>query len=123
MVKQYRPTARKLSIEFPMGSIPEIKSPLKVAQLELKQERGITAKTWKKIASIYPAPGSIIQKCHMYLATNLSFGNQELEPFEFIEVIKIKENEINHLIKTNMIFDGVTLSALSLYSNYNTSEV
>lgn len=123
MVKQYRAAARRLSIEFPMGSIQEVKSPLKVAQLELKQETGISAKEWKKIASIYPAPGSVVQRCHIYLATNLSFGKQELEPYEFIKVIKVKGDEIDQLIRANKIFDGVTLSAYSLFRIYNTSEV
>lgn len=115
MVKQYRVPAKKLSLEFPMGSIQEIKSPLKVAQLELKQETGIIAKTWKKIGSIYPTPGFIVQRCHIYLATNLLFGKQELEPYEFIKVIKIKADKIDQLIKSNKIFDGVTLAAYSLY--------
>ncbi len=118
MVKQYRAATRKLLIEFPMGSIQKIKSPLKVAQLELKQETGIIAKTWKKIASIYPAPGFIIQRCHIYLATNLSFGKQELEPYEFIKVVKVKIDEIDQLIKSNKIFDGVTFSAYSLYKTF-----
>lgn len=115
MVKQYRAAARKLSLEFPMGSIQEIKSPLKVAQLELKQETGMRAKKWTKIASIYPAPGFIVQRCHIYLATNLLFGKQELEPYEFIKVIKVRVDKIDQLIKSNKIFDGVTLAAYSLY--------
>ncbi len=123
MVKQYRPAARTLSIEFPMGSIKEIKSPLKVAQQELKQETGIVAKSWEKLASIYPAPGFIVQRCHIYLATNLSFSKQELEPYEFIKVIKVKLDEFDQLIKSNKIFDGVTLSAYSLYRIYRALEM
>lgn len=118
MIKQYRPGAKKVSIEFPMGTVEGKKDYLEVAKIELEEETGIRAKKWQKLGVVYPLPGSVIQACHIYLAEDLSFAEQKLEKGEFIEVFKTNEAEIEEMIIEGKIFEGVTLSAFMIYKAF-----
>ena len=67
LVKQYRYTLNKVSIEFPAGYINEGETPLAAAQRELAEEVGLKGKTWKEISHVFMM-GSLIKAKHIYFA-------------------------------------------------------
>ncbi len=117
LIRQFRPSTKKISIEFPMGST-DSDDMLQTAKIELQEETGFTARKWKKLGQIYPSPGSIKQQAHIYLAEDLTPGPQKLEKGEYIEVIKLDEKQIQEYILKGDIFEGTTLSAYAIYQAY-----
>ena len=84
---------------------------------ELKEEAGISAGKMELIGKFFIAPGHNTQECYVYLATNLSFGDQSIEPDEVaIKVKKVKPSEIVELINNGAIKDGPTIAAFSIFN-------
>lgn len=117
MVRQYRIGADTFSIEFPMGEVQGVEYP-EAAVIELKEETGYQAKRFTHIGQFYISPGWSTQVGHIYLATQLTAGEQELEPYEFIEVVHMSEAEIEQFIDQGKIMDSSTLIAFSTYKRF-----
>ncbi len=115
LVSQFRYQINSQSIEFPQGHF-EHDSLEVTAVRELKEETGLTAEKVEKIGSFYPASGAIDQECHVFLATSLTQGSQELESTEGdLKTLKLTIGEMKQYIKEGKIKDGPTLSAYSLF--------
>lgn len=114
MVRQYRIGAKKLSLEFVMGEVYG-KSSVEAAPIELKEESGYTAETIEKIGSFYVSPGWSDQVGDVFVATNLTEGEQELEQYEFIEVERVSPQQVEDYIENGTIFDSSTIIAFSFF--------
>ena len=117
LVGQYRLPVDAYSWEFPMGSVKG-KSPLQMAKQELREETGIRAKKFRKLGEFYVAPGYSNQKVHIYIATGLSRGEPDPEPFEILEVKKVPLEDVKTMIKDGTIKDGPTILANSALERY-----
>ncbi|OGK18776.1 hypothetical protein A3G67_00130 [Candidatus Roizmanbacteria bacterium RIFCSPLOWO2_12_FULL_40_12] len=117
MVRQYRFGVRKLSLEFPMGQVKG-KEPMEVGRQELKEETGYHAKNFKLLGELQITPANTSQQVFIYLATGLQSGKQQPEADEFIEVVPVKIDRINSLIKKQVIFDVSTVAAFHLYNTF-----
>lgn len=116
LVRQYRYPIKRYSWEFPMGVVAG-QSMHKVAQLELKQETGYSAKQWTKLGKSYIAPGLTDQVAHVYLAEGLTQGVAEPEESEFITMKRLTQAAFRKQIKAGKINDGPTLLAWQLYQS------
>ena len=117
MVRQYRIGAEKFSLEFPMGEVAD-KSPIEMAEIELKEETGYTAKKIENIGHFYLSPGWSNQIGNIYLATEITAGEQELEPYEFIEVVVVTEQELEQYMEDGTIIDASTITAYAAYQRF-----
>jgi len=118
LVGQYRVTADFFSWEFPMGHA-EKDSPLTAASRELKEETGLSAKNLVEIATFYPAIGTMDQLGYIYLATDWTVGERELEPSEKGMQLKwVTLSELVKMIKTGDIKDGPTITAFKFFELY-----
>lgn len=117
LVQQYRYAIQKETWEFPQGlyeSDPN-KDSLAVAHAELKEETGLTAKSIEKIGYLYEANGYATQGAHLYLASDLTEGAQELEDSESgMKVKKFSVTEFEKMVESGQMTDGPTLSAYGL---------
>ncbi len=87
LLRQYRHAMRDWVWEIPAGILePDDGSPMKRAQQELREESGCTAKRWVELGEMQTSPGIFTEKVHLFLATELSYGKQNLEQGEVIEV-------------------------------------
>ncbi len=84
LVEQYRYPVQGRYWELPQGSWEDKpgSDPLDVAKGELKEETGLTAGTIEYIGFQYQAYGYCDQGFHIYLATDLVQGEQELDTEE-----------------------------------------
>lgn len=110
LVGQYRIPIEKYSWEYPMGTVKN-KTPLEVAKQELKEETGLTAKKWKKIGESVVAPGYCNQKFFIFIATELTEGEPEPEPFEMLTSKRIGLTDVKKMIRNGKIKDGPTIVA------------
>lgn len=119
LVRQYRYPIGLYSWEFPMGHAKVRKEDfLEVAKIELKEETGIIAKTWKKIGRFFTAPGHSSEQAQVFVAMDLTVGKAKGLGTEILEVKKINILQVNEMIKKGKIIDGQTIVAyyyLELY--------
>ena len=117
LVRQFRYPVGKALWEFPQGSyqgadIP----PLENAVKELKEETGYSAVNMEKIGFLYEAYCYCNQGFHIFLATNLVAGKQELEETEQgLELKWFSLSEFEKMIDMGDIADGPTVAAYGLY--------
>jgi len=67
----------RVLLEIPAGTLDVdkatgvVEDPELASRLELEEESGYRAVTWKKLASFWTAPGFASELMHLYLATDL----------------------------------------------------
>ena len=112
LVKQYRyPIAEEL-IEIPAGKLDKGETPFECAKRELKEETGLTAKRYKNLGVIYPSPAYCDEKIHLFLALDLSEGEQKLDEDEFLSVKKLPLNVACEMAVNGDITDAKTVAGL-----------
>lgn len=115
LTKQYRYLDKKMSLEFPGGGIKYNTSPIETAVNELREETGAIASEIYKIGEFNPFNGVTDEICNVYFAKVSEFTEQTLDESEEIEVLKLSLNEIVSKIKSGEIYDGMTISAFTIY--------
>jgi len=115
LIKQFRHPINKVIYELPAGKLNLNEDPLECAKRELKEETGFEAKHWEKIISFYTSPGYSSEVLHIFLAKNLTAGEQNLEPGEkHIKIITLSFDEAIKKIKNDEIVDGKTIIGILL---------
>ncbi len=120
LVGQYRYAVDYFSWEFPMGHYEDVHGSVEnAARAELKEETGLTAKNLVEIGTFYLGLGHHTQKAHVFIATDLTQGEQKLEISEKgMQMKKVNLAELADLIKDGTILDGPTITALKFFEFY-----
>jgi 8-oxo-dGTP pyrophosphatase MutT (NUDIX family) len=117
LVEQYRYPVGGRFWEFPAGTPSAPGSGLsaqEVAADELREETGITAATWEPLGIIHEAYGYSTPRGHIYLASDLSFGEPDREPSEAdMRVAWFDLDGIWDLVSRGLLTDAPTLAALA----------
>ncbi|NLJ95298.1 MAG: NUDIX hydrolase [Clostridiaceae bacterium] len=114
LVKQYRISVKQDMLEIPAGKLEKDEDYLLCAQRELKEELGISAKNWELLTEFYPTPGYCSEKIKIFLARNLTIGENKLDPGEFLEVKKLSFDDALEKVYANKITDSKTMLAILL---------
>lgn len=114
LVSQYRMPIDEKLWELPAGRIDPGETPLAAAKRELAEETGIHARKWKKLVVLYPSPGFLAEKMHIYLATDLRFGRQSLQEEEDLEMRWFTRDDLEAKIAKGRLRDAKTLTSLLL---------
>jgi len=76
MVRQWRTAAGAALLEIPAGTLDVhdgvTEDPDVAARRELEEETGHRARTWRKLAEFWTAPGFATELMHLYLATGIA---------------------------------------------------
>ncbi|WP_084316724.1 NUDIX domain-containing protein [Actinospica robiniae] len=125
LVEQYRYTVKGRYWEFPGGSWeaqPDA-DPLDVARGELAEETGLTAGTMTSLGHLYQAYGISGQGFHMFLATDLTVGEPDLEETEAGLVSRwFSEAEVWQLIDEGRFKDAPSIAALACFQRHRAKE-
>lgn len=114
LVRQYRAAVEKWIIELPAGGLEPGEDPDLAAPRELLEETGDQAATWHKLGGFYSAPGILTEFLHLYLATDLTPGPNQLEFDEHIDVLTVPWAETLEMIRRRQIEDAKTIAGLML---------
>ncbi|MFL6417100.1 MAG: NUDIX hydrolase [Bryobacteraceae bacterium] len=109
LVKQYRLPAQKHLWELPAGRLDPGENALQAAKRELREETGFRAKKWTRLTSFWASPGYVEEKMSIFLATDLTEGEQEQMDDERIETKWFSRKELHSAILDGRISDGKTL--------------
>lgn len=104
--------------ELPAGTLEKNEAPLKTANRELLEETGYHAKKMEHLISFYTSPGFSTEIMHAFLAKDLTFEGQKLEPTEKITVKHLPLKEVEQMIKAGIIKDAKTIAALLFYVQF-----
>jgi len=112
LVRQYRYPFADVITEIPAGKLDKGETPLDCAKRELKEETGITANNYEYLGKLYTSPAFLDEVIHMYLATDLSFAEQNLDEDEFVEVVKMNIEDFTREIVKGNVPDAKTQAAV-----------
>ncbi|CAG9001186.1 MAG: Methanol dehydrogenase activator [Candidatus Celerinatantimonas neptuna] len=112
LVGQSRYALDQYSWEIPEGGCPEGELLLDAAKRELAEETGLRAQTWQALFTMHLSNSVSDEQAHIYLATELSQGIQNLEESEDISVKKISLDKALQMIDQGEITDAITIAAL-----------
>jgi ADP-ribose pyrophosphatase len=115
LIKQYRYLNQNFSIEFPCGGVAKGLSRAENARKELREEIGYDAQSLTKIGEFSPFTGAADELCTVFLGTGLKKDPLPADITEEFEVLVLSKEDIQELIAKNVIWDGLSLAAWSLF--------
>ncbi|MBD2704224.1 NUDIX hydrolase [Spirosoma sp. BT702] len=112
LVGQYRYPLNEYSWEIPEGGSPLGTDPLESAKRELKEETGLEARTWTKIARIHTSNSATDEEGFLYIAEGLEQGEHAPEETEDLRVWKLPLSEAVEMVMKSQITDSLSVSGL-----------
>ncbi len=112
LVKQSRYPNNETTIEIPEGGGPLNEQPVEAAKRELKEETGFTANNWQPLMELRTSNSVTDEKAYIFLATELTAGEQDLEDTEDIELIKVPVDIAIEMAMNGEIIDAMSVAAL-----------
>jgi 8-oxo-dGTP pyrophosphatase MutT (NUDIX family) len=117
LVQQWRHPVERRFWEVPQGAWHERPdaTPEDVARGELAEETGLRAGRMEHLATLYFAYGMSNQSCGMWLATDLTQGEQDLDETEQGLVVgRHRVVDVVDMIRSGAIADAASVAALGL---------
>ena len=102
-------------LELPAGTRDRPEPALDCARRELEEETGYRAKTLRPFHEFYALPGLTTEVMHAFIASDLEWVGQALEPDEDIEVVLLDRVDIRRALLAGEVIDGKTIALLSLF--------
>jgi 8-oxo-dGTP pyrophosphatase MutT (NUDIX family) len=120
LVEQFRYPVQERCWEFPQGGWPPGSSGgsgLALAQAELAEETGFTARTWTRLGFLQAAPGVMSQYFDVYLASDLVAGAPSREASEQDMRQKwVSASSLEQMIRSGELRDAHSIAAYGLFS-------
>jgi len=112
LIRQFRLAAGGYIYEIPAGKLHPGEDPRECAARELEEEIGYRATHMEKLGTFFTAPGFTDEVMHLFKATGLEPGTQNLGHDEVLEIIDIPLDKAIELIKDGTIRDAKTIIGL-----------
>jgi ADP-ribose diphosphatase len=114
LVRQYRHPAVRYLLELPAGTLDKGERPETGAARELEEELGVVAGRLEKLSEFFVSPGFCEEKMWVYLATDLTEGEQALDVDEVLDVVRMSITDALERITSGEIQDAKTILGLML---------
>lgn len=115
--KQFRYALNEEIIEIPAGKLEEGEQPLEAAKRELLEETGYRPLEMIHLGDSYPTPGYSSEVIHLYYCPKAIKEERHLDSDECIELIYLSLDEIEKMMKDNIIKDSKSVAAIYLYKS------
>lgn len=114
LIKQFRYLLQADSIEFPAGGIHDTETIEQAAQRELNEETGFSG-TVELLGTYAPCNGLSDEQCFVFYAHSLLSTKQQLDSTEAITTMTATLEELEEMITSDKISDGMTLASWQLF--------
>ena len=112
LVGQHRYTLGEYSWELPMGGAPLEEDPRAAAARELREETGLTARRWRELMRLHTSNSITDEVGFVYVAEELTAGEQDLEETEDLEVKVLPFAEAYRWALDGRITDAISVAGL-----------
>ncbi|MBZ0136532.1 MAG: NUDIX hydrolase [Planctomycetes bacterium] len=112
LIEQWRIGAKRPLWEIPAGTLDPGEDPLACAARELEEETGYKAGKLEHLFTMFPSPGIVDEKMHIFVATGLTPGQTNFDDDEDIKSKPFSFRDLRVQLKANNIKDGKTIAAL-----------
>lgn len=112
-VRQYRYAHGCIMTEIPAGKLDsKTEDHVQAALRELREETGARCQNLTYLGLYRSTPAILDEKIDLYLAENLTFGEQKLDDDEFLDVMRIPLSTLVNQVLAGEITDGKTQVAI-----------
>lgn len=115
--KEYSHPIGEMIFQFPGGHVPPGEKIEVGANRELMEEAKLMANNLKLLGSYLPNNRRSAAKMYVFLATDLEEKSLPADPEEKFEDFWLSENEIDEMIRKNLIINVNLLAAWAIYKN------
>ncbi|RZK30461.1 MAG: NUDIX hydrolase, partial [Hymenobacter sp.] len=112
LVGQYRYTLNEYTWEIPMGGGPVELDVLESAQRELREETGLLAARWTRIARLHTSNSVTDEEGFVFLAEGLTQAEWEPEETEDLRLWKLPLTQAVALALDDTITDAISVAGL-----------
>ena len=116
LIRQLRHAAGGFIFEIPAGKLDQGEDPKICAVREVEEEVGFQAEALTFLTSIWTAPGFTDEVIHIYRASGLRPGKQNLDQDEILDIVEWPLEEAMAKIQDGTIRDAKTIIGLQLVS-------
>lgn len=110
LVRQYRTSLARVTVEIPAGKLDPGEDPLVCAKRELLEETGMEAEQMAFLTTIATSDGFTDELIHIYMATGLRFAESCPDADEFINVDLVPLSELIDAVLDGRIEDCKTVT-------------
>jgi ADP-ribose pyrophosphatase len=114
LVRQYRYTGNRESMEFPCGGLKDGATHVETAKEEMAEETGFYPGKIAQAGSFNPCNGLLDEICRVYIAHDLKYVGARPDETENFELIRLTLAEMDRCILDGTIWDGMTLAAWAI---------
>jgi ADP-ribose pyrophosphatase len=115
LVRNRRPIVGETLLEIPAGTLEPHETAEQAAPRELAEETGYQAQRWRKLAVFYPSPGVLDERTHLFVAEDLTPGQQRLEKDEDMATAIMSWQDAVNKTLDGSIHDAKTIIAVLLW--------
>ena len=112
MERQFRYPFHRVVLEIPAGKIDPGETPLDACGRELREETGVVAKEIIPMGELYPSVAYTDEVIYLYIAKDFTFGENDLDDNEFLELERIPLETLVEMVMNNEIGDAKTQTAI-----------
>lgn len=112
LVNQFRYPYKSEILEIPAGKLNPGEDPLECGKRELHEETGASAAEYISLGKLLPSPGYTNEIIHLYLAKGLTYGKQQPDEDEFLDVVKLPLEKAVQMVMSGELKDSKTQVAL-----------
>ena len=109
LLRQSHHTIGQTLLGLPAGTLEPGESPEACARRELEEETGYTAATWRFVCTIHNAIAYSDEHLELFLAEDLTAGEQKLDDGEFLETFAVTVLELLGMVQRGEITDVKTI--------------
>ncbi|MEP9412345.1 MAG: NUDIX hydrolase [Candidatus Brocadia sp.] len=113
LIRQYRHAVGETLYEIPAGTLDQGETFDVCARRELEEETGYSAGILEPLIILYPSPGILNEKMHLFKATNLVKTQTNYQMDESIKgIVQVKLDDALDMIKKGEIKDAKTVCGI-----------
>lgn len=115
-IRQFRKAMERICFEVVAGNVDhDGEDEAETAIRELKEETGYIAEKMELLGPIFPSVGYCTERIDVFCCDVTGKGETAFDEDERIETVILSEDDIDEMIRTNLIADAKTLAAWMLY--------